>query len=90
MIYFRPFKIQELLKLLLLLSEDTGMGYYELMHTRMEILLGLKKQKDLIIEERDKNQKTEGDNSDVSTSSLLSQAQRSVPSMSSIRSMAHM
>lgn len=89
MIYFKPFQTQEILRLIYLLSEDTGFTFTELYHMRMEILLGLKNTKDKIIEERNKAQEEQQQKSSpsVSTSSMMSQAKSM---MSSAGSSFHM
>lgn len=90
MIYFKPFQTQEILKLIYLLSEDTGFTFTELYHMRMELLMGLKNVKDQIIEERNKAQeeaqeKASGSSSHMppGMSSMMSQASSMMSSVKS-------
>jgi hypothetical protein len=64
------------------LSENTGFGFNELMHVPMEYLTGLEKQREKIIEERNKKQEEEQkENGGISGAVSL-------PNMSSLMSQA--
>ena len=91
MIYFKPFQLQEILKLIYLLSEDTGFTFEELYYrSTMNRILLLKKVKDEIIEERNKAQEDaqEDAKKGKGVGNMVGSTKFSGNSMSSIKSMA--
>jgi len=95
MIYLAPWELQDLLRLLYLLSKETGFGYEEMMRMPSHILLSLWNAKKGVIEEQNKAEKEAYDKQsngqdlkNMNPASMMSQAKSMLPPMPKMGNMS--